>query len=83
MTVIDAKDVEEGALAVDDLLLFDDLSGTFKQQRFVLRGELEPELRLGSRVLGLGVSLRACKCLEWFVAESFLLCAFQMSTLQC
>ena len=57
VTTLESEDLEKGAVAVDDLLLFDDLGGTFKQQRFVLTegGDNGPELRLGPRVLGLGM----------------------------
>lgn len=41
VTVIEAADVEAGAVAADNLLLFDPISLQFKELRFVLAGGLK------------------------------------------
>jgi len=40
VTVIEAADVEVGAIAADNLLLFDPISLQFKELRFVLTGRV-------------------------------------------
>ena len=40
VTVMEAADVEVGAIAADNLLLFDPISLQFKELRFVLTGRV-------------------------------------------
>jgi hypothetical protein len=56
LQVIDIADIEANAAVADNLLVFDEITCAFREQRVVLTDGESPSLRCGSRLLGLGAS---------------------------